>query len=87
MYPSMKPAQIQQTLSTDEMPRALGVSSRTLRALRNQDKSPFRLGEHYRHRGITKDAPLQWFPTETDEAFTRFQVERWKDIETMDGQQ
>lgn len=72
-------------LSTEEMSQALGISSKTLRQLRLQQNSPFILGTHYRHGGLTPRAPLQWFPGETDQAFTNFQAEQWKRIETMDG--
>lgn len=71
-------------LTTDEMSQALGISNRTLRQLRLLKNSPFILGKHYRYGGLTQRAPIQWFPAETDEAFTNFQAERWKSIETMD---
>lgn len=81
----MQTYQIRTFLKTEEMSRALGISQRTLRELRLQTNSPFTLGRHYRFRGTTPKAPLQWFPEETDNAFTEFQAERWKLIETMDG--
>lgn len=76
---------VRATLSTEEMAKALKVSERTLLGLRRKPDSPFLLGRHYRFRGITSNAPLQWFPEATDEAFTQFQADRWKGIETMDG--
>ena len=76
---------IQETCSTEEMADLLGLSTRTLLNLRRQRGSPFQLGTHFRFRGTTPKAPLQWFPEATDEAFTRFQQERWTSIETMEG--
>lgn len=76
---------IQETCSTEEMAGLLGLSTRTLLNLRRQNGSPFQLRTHFRFRGTTSRAPLQWFPEPTDEVFTGFQQERWKSIETMEG--
>lgn len=81
----MQTYKVRTCLTTEEMSQALGISQRTLRELRLQKSSPFALGRHYRFRGITPKAPLQWFPEETDKAFTEFQAERWNLLETMDG--
>lgn len=76
---------INQTCTTEEMAKILGLCTKTLLRLRRDPVTPFRLGEHYRYRGTTRNAPLQWFPEATDHAFTSFQAERWRSIETMEG--
>lgn len=81
----MATSTVRQFLSTEGMAKALGISTRTLLDLRKQKASPFHLGKHYRFRGASRKAPLQWFPEETDQAFTQHQVDRWNSIETMDG--
>jgi hypothetical protein len=50
----------------------LGIHPRTLLRLRAASFSPFREGEHYRHRGLTTKAPLHWHSALSEEAFTTF---------------
>ena len=62
---------VRETLSTEAMAKALGISQKLLLRLRKQPGSPFQLGIHYRFQGISTAAPVRWFPAPTDEAFSR----------------
>lgn len=74
---------IRNTLSTADMAKGLGISSKLLLRLRKKPGSPFKLGIHYRFQGITTAAPVRWFPKETDEAFSSFDRLNPASIETM----
>ena len=76
---------VRETLSTEAMAKALGISQKLLLRLRKQPGSPFQLGIHYRFQGISTAAPVRWFPAPTDEAFSSFKRFDPAVIETMQG--
>ena len=67
------------------MAKALGISQKLLLKLRKAEPSPFKAGQHYRFNGTTTAAPIRWFPSETDLAFSAFTRVDPNSIETMDG--
>ena len=75
---------LRQTLSTVEMANRLGCTDKALRLLKNQDDSPFIQGRHYRYAGLSTRSKVQWFPVETDEAFTSWQRPGPRSIEAME---
>ncbi len=83
----MTTGSVRKTLSTQEMADALGISTKLLGRVRKCSGSPFKQGVHYRFQGVTTSAPIAWFPSETDEAFSTFTRVDADAIETMDGEQ
>ena len=61
----------------------LGIHPKTLLRLRKQQRAPFVEGIHYRYGGLTTGAPLQWFPEQTDQAFTDFRMVPVSAVETF----
>ena len=59
-------------VDTAAMAERLGIHPKTLLRLRKEMHSPFQEGTHFRYGGLTTGAPLQWFPEQTDQAFTDF---------------
>lgn len=59
-------------VDTAAMADRLGIHPKTLLRLRKHQRSPFQEGKHYRYGGLTTGAALQWFPDQTDQAFTDF---------------
>lgn len=76
---------VRATLTSPDMAKALGISQKLLLKLRKQPGGPFQLGRDYRFRGTSAQAPLQWFPEATDNAFSSWQQQQPHLIETMDG--
>ena len=70
-------------VDTAAMAERLGIHPKTLLRLRKQQLTPFVEGTHYRYGGLTTGAPLQWFPEQTDQAFTDFQRLPVSAIETF----
>ena len=76
---------LRQTLSTPEMAARLGCTDKALRQLKKHAESPFKQGTHYRYAGLSTRSQVQWFPMETDQAFTTWQRPDPLSIETMEG--
>ncbi len=72
-------------MSTPNMAKALLISSKMLLRLRKMENGPFVEGRDYRFAGITIAAPVQWFPAETDAAFSNWKRIDPVNIETMEG--
>ena len=70
-------------VDTAAMADRLGIHPKTLLRLREQQRAPFVEGIHYRYGGLTTGAPLQWFPEQTDQAFTDFRRVPCSAIETF----
>jgi hypothetical protein len=81
----MSESSVRATLGSKDMADALGISSKLLGRVRNLPDSPFKFGTHYRFQGVFTNAPIVWFPKETDEAFSTFRRFDPDSIETMDG--
>ena len=78
---------IREVLSTPNMAKSLGISNKMLLRLRKIEGGPFQEGRDYRFAGMTKAAPVQWFPNETDQAFSNWERIDPNSIETMEGAQ
>jgi hypothetical protein len=59
-------------VNTVEMAAFLGIHPKTLYRLKAIPNSPFKESVHFRRRGLTSRAPLQWSPELTEKAFTGF---------------
>jgi hypothetical protein len=70
-------------VDTAAMAERLGIHPKTLLRIRKQPRSPFQEGAHYRYGGLTTGAPLQWFPEQTDQAFTDFRRAPVSAVETF----
>ena len=61
----------------------LGIHPQTVRLLRKLENSPWHQGIHYRHTGVTDRGPLQWNRELAEQAFTEFNRNPTKDVETF----
>ena len=77
---------VRQTFTTAEMAKVLGCTYKALGQLKAHKETPFVEGVHYRYAGLSTRSQVQWFPLETDTAFTSWIRPDWTAIETMEAE-
>lgn len=75
-----------QTFTTAEIARVFDSRYKALLQLKAHKNIPFVEGIQYRYAGLSTCSQVQWFPVETDAAFTSWKRPEWTSIETMEGE-
>ena len=71
-------------ISTEEMKHLLGISDKTLLALKN-NTTMFREGQDWRRKGASVCSPLQWNQEAVERAFTNWKRPAPSTVETFEA--